>query len=97
MDILLQYLNERKQKQEFVKITGVPCNSVYQSVHHSFGIYMDDRALDFIDSLKRTYKSDYLFVGILDARYCKRATLATLSYADFYQLTCGLGETSSID
>ena len=96
MDILLQYLNIRQQKQQFIKIEDIPCNSVYQSIHHTFGINMDDRALDLIDYLRRTYKSDYMFVGVIDAQYCNRAVLTTLSYADFCQLTCGPGEASGI-
>lgn len=96
MDILLQYLNERKQKQQFIKVTDVPCNSVYQSIHYTFGINMADRALYLIDVLERTHRSDYLFVGIIDAKYCKRVVLSTLSYADFRQLTCGPGEASGI-
>ena len=96
MDILLQYLNIRKQKQQFIKITEIPCNSVYQSIHYTFRINMDDRALDLIDYLRRTFESDYMLVGIIDAQYCKRAVLATLSYTDFCQLTCGPGEASGI-
>ena len=97
MDILLQYLNIKKQKQEYIKVVDVPCNSVYQSVYQAFEVNMADRALDFIDYMERTYRSNYLFVGIVDAQYCNRATRAVISYVDFRQLTCGLGETSSID
>ena len=32
MDILLQYLNIRKNKQEYIKVLGVPCNTVYQAL-----------------------------------------------------------------
>ena len=96
MDILLQYLNVKKQKQEFIKVLDVPCNSVYQSVHQPFGISMADRALDFVDYMERTYNSNYLLVGIIDAQYCHRATRAIFSYVDFRQLTCGPGETSGI-
>ena len=97
MDILLQYLNIKKQKQEYIKVIDVPCNSVYQSVYQAFGITMADRALDFIGYMERTYRSNYLFVGIIDAQYCNRTARSVFSYVDFSQLTCGLGETSSID
>nr|DAP89313.1 MAG TPA: hypothetical protein [Microviridae sp.] len=41
MDILLQYLNIRSQKQDYVKITGVPCYSVFQYYiyGHSFTVF----------------------------------------------------------
>ena len=96
MDILLQYLNIKKQKQEFIKVLDVPCNSTYQSVHQPFGINMADRALDFIDFMEHTYKANYLLVGIIDAQYCNRTARAVFSYVDFRQLTCGPGETSGI-
>lgn len=93
MDILLQYLNIRKRKQEYIKVTGVPCSSVYQAL----GLEMADRAISFVDYMQQTYQSTYLFVGIIDAEYCNRTARAVFSYTDFCQLTCGLGETSSID
>lgn len=96
MDILLQYLNIRKQKQEFIKIMDIPCNSVYQSISQAFEVNMADRALDFIDYMERNYRSNYLLTGIIDAKYCNRKTLAEFSYVDFRQLTCGPGETSGI-
>lgn len=95
MDILLQYLNVKKQKQEYIKVIGVPCNSIYQSVYQAFGINMADRGLDFVDYLGQSYNSIYLFVGIIDAQYCNRTARAVFSYADFCQLTCGLGGASS--
>ena len=79
MDILLQYLNIRKQKQEFIKVTDLPCNSVYQSISQVFGINMADRALDFIVYMERNYRSNYLLTGIIDAKYCYRKQLADLS------------------
>ena len=97
MDILLQYLNIRKQKQEFIKVLDVPCNSVYQSIFQAFGLNMADRALTFIGYMEREYQSNYMFVGIIDAKYCNRKTRAVFSYVDFCQLTCGPGETSGID
>lgn len=96
MDILLQYLNIRQQKQEFVKITDVFCNSVYQAIAPAFGVNMADKALDFIDYMERNYKSNYLLTGIIDAKYCNRKWRANLSYVDFCQLTCGPGEASGI-
>lgn len=93
MDILLQYLNIRKRKQEYVKITGLPCHSVYQALE----LETSDRAVSFVDYMQQTYRSAYLFVGIIDAEYCNRTSRAVFSYTDFCQLTCGLGETSSID
>lgn len=96
MDILLQYLNIRKQKQQFIKITDVPCNSLYQAIHYTFGINMDDRGLDFIGCLEKTYRFNYMFVGVIDAKYCNRAVLATVPYSDFCQVTSGPGEASGI-
>lgn len=93
MDILLQYLNIRCQKQNFVKITDVPCNTVYQAIE----LKMADRGVSFIDYMQQTYRSTYLFVGIIDAQYCHRTSHAVFSYADFCQLTCGPGETSGTD
>ena len=96
MDILLQYLNIRSQRQEFIKVTDVPCNSVYQSIAQAFEVNMTEKALDFIDYMERAYRSNYLFTGIIDAKYCHRTLRATFSYVDFRQLTCGPGETSGI-
>lgn len=93
MDILLQYLNIRKRKQEYVKVVDLPCSSVYQALE----LEMADRAVSFVDYMQQTYRSTYLFVGIIDAEYCNRTSRAVFSYTDFCQLTCGLGETSSID
>ena len=92
MDILLQYLNIRRQKQEYMKVVDIPCNTVYNAL----GLNMADRAVSFVDYMQQTYQSTYLFVGIIDAEYCRRASRAVFSYTDFCQLTCGLGETSSI-
>ena len=93
MDILLQYLNIRKRKQEYVKVVDLPCSSVYQALE----LEMADRAVSFVDYIQQAYRSTYLFVGIIDAEYCNRTPRAVFSYTDFCQLTCGLGETSSID
>lgn len=93
MDILLQYLNIRKRKQEYIKVLGVPCNTVY----HALGLEVADRAVSFVDYMQQTYCSTYLFVGLIDAEYCNRTARAVFSYTDFCRLTCGLGETSSID
>ena len=92
MDILLQYLNIKKNKQEYIKVINLPCSLVCQALE----LKMADRALLFIDYMQQTYRSTYLFVGIVDAEYCKRTPRAVFSYTDFCQLTCGLGETSSI-
>ena len=93
MDILLQYLNVRKQKQEFIKVVDVPCCTIYQALE----LGMTDRAVAFVDYMQQTYQSTYLFVGIINADYCKRVSRAVFSYTDFRQLTCGPGETSGID
>lgn len=53
---------------------------------------MADRAVSFLDYMQQTYQSTYLFVGIIDAEYCHRASRAVFSYTDFCQLTCGPGE-----
>lgn len=88
MDILLQYLNIRKRKQEYIKVIDVPCNTTYQALE----LKVADRALSFVDYMQQVYQSTYLFVGIIDAEYCNRASRAVFSYTDFCQLTCGLGE-----
>lgn len=88
MDILLQYLNIRKQKQEYIKIVDIPCNTTYQAL----GLKMVDRAVAFVDYMQQTYRSTYLFVGIIDAEYCSRTSRAVFSYTDFCQLTSGPGE-----
>ena len=88
MDILLQYLNIRRQKQEYVTVVDIPCNTVY----HALELDMADRAVSFLDYMQQTYQSTYLFVGIIDAEYCHRASRAVFSYTDFCQLTSGPGE-----
>jgi len=93
MDILLQFLNIRKQKQVFVKVTDLDCNTVYQALN--FG-RIGDRIISLIDYLDDTFNSSFLFVGLVDAQYCNRKTIIELSYSDFCRITCGLGETSSI-
>ena len=93
MDILLQYLNIRKHKQEYIKVLDLPCSTVYQALE----LEIADRAVSLIDYMEKTYSSTYLFVGIIDAEYCNRTSRAVFSYTDFCRLTCGLGETSSID
>lgn len=93
MDILLQYLNVRRQRQEFIKVVDLPCYTIYQALE----LGMADRAVSFVDYMQQTYQSTYLFVGIINADYCNRASRAVFSYTDFRQLTCGLGEASSTD
>lgn len=93
MDILFQYLNIRKHKQEYIKVVDVPCNTIY----HALKLDTVDRAVSFVDYMQQVYLSTYLFVGIIDAEYCNRTSRAVFSYTDFCRLTCGLGETSSID
>ena len=97
MDILLQYLNIRSQKQNFVKIMDVPCCSVSQSIHREFGLNVSYKALKLIDTLEPLFGSNFLLTGIIDAKYCNRMTCVEYSYVDFCQLTCGPGETSGID
>lgn len=93
MDILFQYLNIKKKKQEYAKVLDVPCCTIYGALE----LEMANRAVLFIDYMQRTYQSSYMLVGILDADYCNRTPRAVFSYADFCQLTCGLDEVSSID
>lgn len=88
MDILLQYLNIKRQRQEFIKVVNVPGNTVY----HALGLDMADRAVSFVDYMQQAYQSTYLFVGIIDAVYCHRTSRAAFSYTDFCQLTSGPGE-----
>ena len=96
MDILLQYLNIRNQKQDFVKITNVPCHSVFQSICQEFKVNMSYKALKLIDTLEQLFGSNFMLTGIIDAKYCNRKTCVEYSYVDFCQLTCGPGETSGI-
>ena len=72
MDILLQYLNIEKQRQEYIKVKDVPCNSLYQVICPALRINMADRALVFRDYMEQTYKSNYLLAGVINARYCNR-------------------------
>lgn len=97
MDILLQYLNIRGQKQDFVKITDVPCYSVFQSIGQDFELNVPYKALKLMDTLERLFGSYFVLTGIIDAKYCNRKICVEYSYADFCQLTCGPGETSGID
>lgn len=94
MDIILQYLNVRKQKQAFVKVTGIDRNTIYQAINHR---RMADKAISFIDHMEDTFNASFILVGIIDAQYCKRKTLMDLSYLDFCRITCGPGETSGTD
>lgn len=94
MDILLQYLNIRKNKQSFVKVTDLNCNTICQAINHN---RMDGCAVDFANYLSDVFNSSFLFVGLIDAQYCNRKTISELSYSDFCRITCGLGEASSID
>lgn len=96
MDILLQYLNIDKQKQEYIKIEDVPCNAIYQLICVDFKANIADRVLFFRDYMEQTYKFNYMFVGIINAKYCNRVVRAVFSYVDFCQLTCGPGEASGI-
>lgn len=88
MDILLQYLNIRKQKQEYIKVLDIPCNTTCQALE----LNLADRAVSFVDFMQQSYRSTYLFVGIIDAEYCNRTSRAVFSYTDFCRLTCGPGE-----
>ena len=97
MDILLQYLNIEKQRQEYIKVEDLPWNTVYQVICPALRVNMADKAISFRDYMEQTYRSNYLFVGIINAKYCNRAARAVFSYVDFCQLTCGPGETSGID
>lgn len=96
MDILLQYLNIRSQKQDFVKITDVPCYSIFQSTCPSFNMNVPYQALKLMDTLERLFGSNFMLTGIIDAKYCHRKICVKYSYADFCQLTCGPGEASGI-
>lgn len=93
MDILLQYLNIKKRKQEYVKVVGVPCYTVFQVLKSES---VDD-AVCFADYMQKSYQSTYLFVGLVDAAYCGRTPREVVSYTDFCRLTRGLGEAPSID
>lgn len=72
MDVILQYLNVRKQKQAFVKVTGIDRNTIYQAINHR---RVDDKAVRLIEHMEDTFNASFVLVGILDAQYCKRKTL----------------------
>lgn len=97
MDILLQYLNIRSQKQDYVKITDVPCYSVFQSIDREFELNVPIKALRLMDTLERLFGSNFMLTGIIDAKYCKRKACVEYTYADFRQLTTGPGESSGND
>lgn len=97
MDILLQYLNITKQKQAYIKVVDVPCNTIHQSLNPALEIGMADRALKLVGFMEQCYRANFLFVGIINAQYCNRVALSAFSYVDFCQLTCGPGEASGID
>ena len=97
MDILLQYLNIRTQRQDYVKITDVPCYSVFQSIHREFGLNVSYKALNLMDTLERLYGSNFLLTGIIDAKYCNRKPCVEYYYVDFCQLNCGPGEKYGIN
>lgn len=88
MDILLQYLNIRRQRQEYITVLDIPCNTVY----HALKLGIADGGVSFLDYMQQAYSSTYLFVGIIDAEYCHRTSRAVFSYTDFCQLTSGPGE-----
>lgn len=94
MDILFQYLDIKKNKQAFVSVTHVPCSTVLQAIEM---LFITGRAISLIDYLEDRDRRSYFFVGLIDAEYCNRRTIASFSYDDFCRLTCGLGEASSID
>lgn len=88
MDVLLQYLNIRKQRQEYITVADVPCCTIDQA----FDLGIVDDAVSFLDYMQQAYQATYLFVGVIDAEYCNRTSRAVFSYTDFCQLTCGPGE-----
>lgn len=93
MDILLQYLNIKKQKQEYIKVLDVPCNALCYAIK----LGLADGAVFFADFMQQSYQSSYFFVGIIDADYCHRIARAVFSYTDFCQLARGLDGVSSTD
>ena len=97
MDILLQYLNIRSQKQDYVKITGVPCCSVFQSIHHEFDLNVPYKAMKLMDTLERLFGSAFMLTGIIDAKYCNRKACVKYTYVDFCQLASGPGVASGTD
>ena len=89
MDILLQYLDIKKNVQVFVTITDIPCVTIYQAIKN---YQIVDRGISLVDYLEDRDHKAYFLVGIIDARYCNRRTIGSFSYDDFCRLTCGLGE-----
>ena len=89
MDILLQYLDIKKNVQVFVAITDIPCSTIYQAIKN---YQIVDRGVALVDYLENRDHRAYLSVGFIDARYCNRRTIGSFSYDDFRRLTCGPGE-----
>ena len=89
MDILLQYLDIKKNVQVFVAITDIPCVTIYQAIRNR---QLVDRGISLVDYLEDRDRRAYFLVGVIDARYCNRRTIGSFSYDDFCRLTCGLGE-----
>jgi hypothetical protein len=52
MDILFQYLNIKKQKQEYIKVLDIPCILLRQAIESK----MVDRAVSFIDYMQQAEK-----------------------------------------
>lgn len=92
MDILLQYLNIKSQRQSFVKVTDLNCTTIYQALNNKC---IDDHAISLIDYLDETFNTSFMFVGLIDAQYCNRKTITELSYLDFCRITCGPGDVAS--
>lgn len=89
MDILLQYLDIKKNVQVFVAVTDIPCSTIYQAIKN---YQIADRGIALVDYLESRDRRAYLSVGFIDARYCNRRTISSFSYDDFCRLTSGLGE-----
>lgn len=59
MDILLQYLSVKSRKQTFVKITDVPCYTIFQAIHPEFELNVPYKALRLMDTLERLFASNF--------------------------------------
>lgn len=91
MDILLQLQSVRKNKAFYVKISGVPYNTICNFWSHS----KPDTLLHFLPKVEEFFDDRYYIIGIIDATFCNRKVLYTFSYSDYTGITCGLGGASS--
>lgn len=84
MDILLQFQSTRKQKSLFVKVEGVPFASLARFLrdfnYNNFFIHT-------VPMLEDRLNDTLCLCGFLDALFCNRKVILTISYSDFTGIT----------